>query len=73
VGVFPERDRAERAAVDVAEETGVGPVRVVTRNDRRGTAIYVVQLGSSGTRTEAAIARERVCNLRYIVAARQPG
>ncbi len=76
VGAFRERDRAERAAVDaaeVAQETGFGPVRIVTRNDRRGTALYVVQLGSFGTRTEAASARARVGNLQYIVAAQQPG
>ena len=76
VGAFRERDGAERAAVDaaeVAEQTGFGPVRIVTRNDRRGTAIYVVQLGCFGTRTEAASARERVGNLQYIVAAQQPG
>ena len=76
VGAFRDRDRAERAAVDaaqVAEECGFGPIRIVTRNDRRGTALYVVQLGSFGTRTEAASARERVGNLQYIVAAQQPG
>ncbi len=76
VGAFRERDRAERAAVDaaeVAEETGFGPVRIVTRSDHRGTALYVVQLGSFGTRMEAASARERVGNLQYIVAAQQPG
>ncbi len=76
VGAFRERGRAERAAVDaaeVAQETGFGPVRIVTRSDRRGIALYVVQLGSFGTRTEAASARERVGKLQYIVAAQQPG
>jgi hypothetical protein len=76
VGAFRERHRAERAAVDaaeVAEEAGFGPVRIVTRSDRRGTALYVVQLGSFDTRTEAATARARVGNLQYIVAAQQPG
>ena len=76
VGAFRERSRAERAAVDaaeVAEETGFGPVRIVTRSDRRGTALYVVQLGSFDTRTQAATARARVGNLQYIVAAQQPG
>ena len=76
VGAFRERSRAERAAIDaaeVAEQTGLGPVRIVTRNDHRGTALYIVQLGSFGTRTEAASARARVGNLQYIVAAQQPG
>lgn len=76
VGAFRERRRAERAAVDaaeVAEETGFGPVRIVTRSDRRGTALYIVQMGSFDTRTEAATARARVGNLQYIVAAQKPG
>ena len=76
VGAFRQRDRAERAAVDaaeVAEDMGFAPVRIVTRNDRRGNVLYVVQIGSFGTRTEAAGARRRVGNLQYIVAAQQPG
>ncbi len=76
VGAFRDRDRAERAAVDaaeVAEDTGLGPVRIVTRSDRRGTVLYVVQLGSFSTRTEAASARQRVGNLQYIVASQRPG
>ena len=76
VGAFRERVRAERAAVDAAEvtqEMGLAPVRIVTRNDRRGGVLYVVQLGSFDTRTEASDVRHRVGKLQYIVAARTPG
>lgn len=76
VGAFRERDRAERAAVDAAEvagNMGFAPVRIVTRSDRHGSVLYVVQLGVFDTRTEAASARRRVGNLQYIVAAQQPG
>jgi len=76
VGAFRERLRAERAAVDatrITREMGLAPVRIVTRNDRRGGVLYVVQLGHFGTRTEASDARQRVGKLQYIVAARTPG
>lgn len=76
VGAFRERLRAERAAVDAAELThtmGLTPVRIVTRTDRRGDVLYVVQLGSFETRTEASDVRHRVGRLQYIVAARTPG
>lgn len=76
VGAFRERLRAERAAVDAAEIThamGLAPVRIVTRTDRRGGVLYVVQLGSFDSRTEASDVRHRVGRLQYIVAARTPG
>lgn len=76
VGAFRQRDRAERAAVDAAEVAqgmGLAPVRIVTRSDQRGSVLFVVQLGTFGTRTEAASARQRFGNLQYIVAAQQPG
>lgn len=76
VGAFRDRLRAERAAVDatrITREMGLAPVRIVTRNDRRGGVLYVVQLGYFGTRTEASDVRQRVGKLQYIVAARTPG
>ena len=76
VGAFRERLRAERAAVDAAQIThdmGLAPVRIVTRNDQRGGVLYVVQMGSFGTRTEASTVRQRVGKLQYIVSARSPG
>lgn len=72
VGAFRQRDRAERAAVEAAEvaaQTGLAPVRIVTRTDQRRGVFYVVQLGFFETRGEAAGARQRVGNLQYIVAA----
>ncbi len=76
VGAFRERLRAERAAVDAARIThdmGLAPVRIVTRNNGHGGVLYVVQMGSFGTRTEASTVRQRVGKLQYIVAARSPG
>jgi tetratricopeptide (TPR) repeat protein len=70
VGAFLERPRAENAASAVrtlAQDRGVGPVRVVTQKDDRGRRLYMVQLGDFATRQQAMRARTDLGQLQYIV------
>ncbi|MDY7110080.1 MAG: SPOR domain-containing protein [Planctomycetota bacterium] len=70
VGAFRDRRRAERAAAGadpVADEGGLGRVRIIPRFDDRGRRLYVVQLGSFTSRREAAAVRTRLRHSEYIV------
>lgn len=76
VGAFRDRSHAENAALraaEIAEDHGLAPVRIVPRRDQRGDVLYVVQVGSFGSRTAAMSARRRLGNLQYIVATMSPG
>jgi tetratricopeptide (TPR) repeat protein len=70
VGAFQDRRRAERAAADaapVANEAGLGQVRIIPRTDQRGRQLYVVQLGRFDSRRQAAGIRLRLDRPDYIV------
>jgi tetratricopeptide (TPR) repeat protein len=72
VGAFAERNRAERAAQDAAidaERGGLGTVRIIARTDARGRRLHLVQMGSFASRRAAAVARDRIGRLDYIVTA----
>lgn len=71
VGAYQERSRAQRAADDVAplaQQHGLGPMRIVPSRDSRGRQLYLVQFGWFESRTAAAAARQRLGKLEYIVA-----
>ncbi|MCP3902111.1 MAG: hypothetical protein GY715_00625 [Planctomycetes bacterium] len=70
VGAFRERRRAQRAADDAsrrAADAGLATARIVERAGR-GASLYLVHVGTFGTRREAAAARGRLGRLDYIVA-----
>jgi tetratricopeptide (TPR) repeat protein len=72
VGAFADRERAERAARDAAidaERGGLGTVRIVGHTDARGRRLHLVQMGSFASRRGAALARDRIGRLDYIVTA----
>ena len=71
VGVFREKDRAEKAAKaarPLAQRGAMGPVRVVPSVEVSGETVYIVQFGEFKTREAADKARQRTHGLNCIVA-----
>jgi tetratricopeptide (TPR) repeat protein len=71
VGVFREKDRAEKAAKaakPLAERSAMGPVRVVPSVAVGGDKVYIVQFGEFKTKEAADRARQRTHGLDCIVA-----
>jgi septal ring-binding cell division protein DamX len=71
IGAFNDLKRAQHAADEadrLAKPQGLGPVRMVSRHDEHGQAVYIVQLGNFTSRDEAVAARTKLGKLEYIVA-----
>jgi cell division septation protein DedD len=71
VGAFNDLKRAQHAADEaerLSKAQGLGSVRMVSRHDEHGQAVYIVQLGNFTSRDEAVAARTKLGRLEYIVA-----
>jgi septal ring-binding cell division protein DamX len=72
VGAFREHDRAQKAADEarqLATRQGIEDVRIVRGTTPQSANLYLVQLGSFASRTEATRVRSALGRLDYIVTA----
>lgn len=70
-GAFRRRqhaDNAARSVADVAQQNGLGGVRVIESLDDRGRTLYFVQFGRFESRSAATTARRLIGRLDVIVA-----
>lgn len=70
-GAFRQRQHADNAArnvADVAQQHGLGGVRVLESRDQRGRILYFVQFGRFESRSAASSARRLIGRLDVIVA-----
>ncbi|UCD75315.1 MAG: SPOR domain-containing protein [Phycisphaerales bacterium] len=71
VGAFRDAagaDRAAQSAQEIADRAGLGAVRIVASADERGGRLYLVQFGRFASRSAAAVVRNQIGRLEYIVA-----
>ncbi len=71
VGAFENLANAQTAANEartLASQHQLGDVRIIPRRDSRSRTLYVVQIGTFSSRTDAESARRRLGRMSYIVA-----
>ena len=70
-GAFRQRKHADNAArnvAQIAQQHGLGGIRIIESRDERGRILYLVQFGQFQTRSAASNARRLVGRLEVIVA-----